>query len=69
MRMSVIARRQLLISGQQTDIQRKQQALERLQFLAAHRPRLRIRHVTLHEGPEPLGLIFGIMEMKSKEAS
>ena len=50
-RMSVIARRQFLISAQQTDIQRKQHALGRLQFFATQRPRLQIRHVAVvHQG-------------------
>jgi hypothetical protein len=57
-RMSVIARRQMLISGQQTDIQRKQHALGGLQFLATHRPKLRIRHVILDESAgDVLGFI------------
>jgi hypothetical protein len=56
-RMADIAEKQKLISGLQTDIQSKQHAIGRLQFLATHRPRLRIRHVNLHEGAEPLGFI------------
>jgi len=45
--MSEIAERQLTIAGLQTDIQKKQHAIGRLQFIAAHRPRLIIRHVSL----------------------
>lgn len=39
------AERQTAISGSQADIQLKQQQLERMQFLATHRPRLKIRRV------------------------
>jgi hypothetical protein len=42
-----IAEKQIAISALQTDIQKKQHAVGRLQFLAEHRPRLRIRHVCL----------------------
>src|SRR6185437_16196443 len=45
--MGRIAHRQFLISGQQTDIQRKQHALGRLQYFVTHRPRLKIRHVSI----------------------
>jgi len=46
-RMADIAEKQMLIAGRQTDIQQKQHAIGRLQFLATHRPRLRVRHVSL----------------------
>src|SRR5208283_5284405 len=39
------------IAAAQTDIQTKQHAVGRLQYLATHRPRLRIRHVTVCSGP------------------
>lgn len=45
----VIARQQMRIAGGQTDIQLKQHAIGRLQFIADKRPRLRVRHVILHE--------------------
>lgn len=49
------ADRQLAISGQQADIQLKQQQIERMQFLATHRPKLRIRridHIVLAVGQQ-----------------
>lgn len=49
--MAAIADRQLSIMGSQTDIQEKQHAIDRLQFLAEHRPRLRVRHVNIRQGP------------------
>lgn len=42
-----IADKQVAIQGLQTDIQKMQHAVGRLQFIADHRPRLRIRHVTI----------------------
>ena len=39
------AEKQMLIAGQQTDIQLKQHAIGRLQFIADKRPRLHVRHV------------------------
>jgi hypothetical protein len=46
-----IQEKQMLIQGAQTDIQKKQHAIGRLQFLATHRPRLQIRHVAVvHQG-------------------
>jgi hypothetical protein len=47
--MADIADKQLSITGLQTDIQQKQHAVARLQFLATHRPRLRIRHVSISD--------------------
>ena len=47
-RLAEIADKQLSISGQQTDIQEKQHAIGRLQFVANKRPRLRIRHVVIN---------------------
>jgi hypothetical protein len=44
------AEAQTAIIGAQTDIITKQHAVGRLQFLATHRPRLRIRHVTIVDG-------------------
>ena len=42
-----IAEKQMLIAGQQTDIQLKQHAVGRLQFIADKRPRLHVRHVVV----------------------
>ena len=48
-----IAEKQMLLSGRQTDIIEKQHGLDRLQFIADKRPRLRVRHVTInHPMPE-----------------
>lgn len=55
--MATAAGQQVAIIAAQTDIQKKQHAIGRLEFLAVHRPRLRIRHVTLDERAEPLGFI------------
>jgi hypothetical protein len=44
-----LAEKQMLMSELQADIQKKQHALGRLQFLAAHRPRLRVRHVSVDD--------------------
>jgi hypothetical protein len=44
------AESQTAIIGDQTDIIVKQHAVGRLQFLAAHRPRLRVRHVSIDDG-------------------
>jgi hypothetical protein len=43
------AQKQMLIVGRQTDIQEKQHAIGRLQFLATHRPRIVVRGVSLDE--------------------
>jgi hypothetical protein len=51
------AGRQLAISGQQADIQLKQQQIERLQFLATHRPWLTIRNVEIRR-PTDDGPLF-----------
>jgi hypothetical protein len=45
--MADIAEKQLAISAAQTDIQEKQHAIGRLQFLATHRPKIRTKHVVL----------------------
>ncbi len=50
------AEKQMLLTGQQADIQRKQHAVGRLQFLAVHRPRLRVRHVTITDETHKIGL-------------
>jgi hypothetical protein len=47
-----ISEKQMAISGFQTDIQRKQHAVARLQFFATHRPRLRVRHVSIYDPGE-----------------
>ena len=44
------AETQNAIAATQTDILAKQHEIGRLQFLATHRPRLRIRHVNVREG-------------------
>lgn len=49
-KMAEVADRQLAIVGLQTDIQQKQHAVGRLQYFATHRPRLRVRHVTIKNG-------------------
>lgn len=49
------ADKQMLLIGQQTDIQRKQHTLGQLQFFATHRPRLHVRHVSL---VDPLGRVI-----------
>lgn len=49
-KMAEVADRQLAIIGHQTDIQMKQHAIGRLQYLATHRPRLHVRHVTITTG-------------------
>jgi hypothetical protein len=46
MKQTVIARRQMLISGQQTEILEKQAAIQRQEFITAHRPLIRIRSVS-----------------------
>jgi hypothetical protein len=57
--------RQLGIAGQQADVQLKQQQIERMQFLATHRPWLEIRNVEIKrptdDGPifEPNSPIIG----------
>ncbi len=43
-------KRQLSISAQQTDIQRKQHALEQLQYFTSHRPRIILRDVHWEKG-------------------
>ncbi len=45
--MSDTQERQMLVAGSQADIQLKQHAIGRLQFFATHRPRLRVRHVSV----------------------
>lgn len=50
------AEKQMLIAGLQTDIQKKQHAIGRLQFLVTHRPRLRVRHVLIVDPGEHIGL-------------
>ena len=45
--MADIAEKQMLIVGAQTDIQKKQHAIGRLQFLADKRPRLFVRHISV----------------------
>lgn len=45
--MADIAQKQMLIVGRQTDIQEKQHAVGRLQFIADKRPRLFVRHVSV----------------------
>lgn len=50
--MAQIADRQLAIIGHQTDIQQKQHAVGRLQFIAEKRPILRVRHVRI-DHPTP----------------
>jgi hypothetical protein len=42
-----IAGQQTAILGSQADVQMKQHAVGRLQFLATHRPKLRVRHVSV----------------------
>lgn len=49
------ARQQVAIQGRQTDIQEKQHAVGRLQFLAEYPPRLRVRHVSVHDSGEIVG--------------
>jgi hypothetical protein len=51
-----IAEKQMLIAGTQTDIQMKQHAIGRLQFLATHRPRLRVRHISINDPGNTIGL-------------
>jgi hypothetical protein len=46
-KMAEVADKQFLITGLQTDIQKKQHAVGRLEFLATHRPKLRVRHVSV----------------------
>ncbi len=46
------ASRQIAISGQQADIQLKQQQIERMELIATHRPRLRIRNIVV-KNPRP----------------
>jgi uncharacterized protein YpmB len=50
------AEKQMLILGRQTDIQEKQHAIGRLQFFAAHRPRLVVRGVSFADDD---GLVAG----------
>jgi hypothetical protein len=45
-RQAAINRRQMLISGQQTDILEKQKEMQRQEFLITHRPRIRFRTVS-----------------------
>ena len=45
--LATAAGQQVAIQAAQTDIQKKQHAIGRLQFLAQHRPRLKVRHVQL----------------------
>jgi hypothetical protein len=47
---SEIAEKQLKVSAAQVDIQKKQHEIGRLEYLAAHRPRLRIRNVEIEDG-------------------
>lgn len=39
--------RQIAIAGSQTDLLKAQQEISRLQYLAEHRPRLKVRHVNI----------------------
>jgi hypothetical protein len=56
-----LAEKQLAIIGLQTDIQRKQHAIGRLQFIAAHRPLLRVRYFKLlSTGTEPIQIAFTV---------
>jgi hypothetical protein len=51
-----IAAKQVAIIAVQTEIQQKQHAISRLQFLATHRPRLRVRHITVDDPGKRTGL-------------
>ena len=55
------------IISAQTDIQQKQHAIGRLQFLATHRPRLIVRHVTIID--DFLGIPMGSSLMVRKSAA
>jgi hypothetical protein len=53
---SDIAEKQLAIAAAQVDIQTKQHALARLEFLATHRPRLKVRHINVIDRGKALGI-------------
>jgi hypothetical protein len=46
---SDLAQRQLLVAAEQVDVQKKQHELSRLQFYAAHRPRIVIRSLVMRQ--------------------
>ena len=54
--LATAAENQVAILAAQTDIQNKEHAIGRLEFLARHRPRLRVRHVQLLIDP---GMTYG----------
>jgi hypothetical protein len=68
--MTDVAEKQLAIIGLQTDIQRKQHAIGRLQFIAAHRPLLRVRYFKLlSDGKEPIQVAFTVANVGTGAAN
>jgi hypothetical protein len=54
-----LAEKQFLMEGQQADLAGKQHGLQRLQYIAANRPRLRIRGIAVEpSGPDGSGSLF-----------
>jgi hypothetical protein len=53
--MADAADKQFKMAGLQADLQEKQHGLARLQFIASHRPRLRVRHVSIIDPGEIIG--------------
>lgn len=62
--MAELTRQQVAIASSQTDIQIKQHAVGRLQFLAAHRPLLRVRYFKqTSDGDEAIRVAFTIVNI------